>query len=68
MAKILVGIVCHRTPTGEFLPNPTPLYEEIPDEQIRPSGMTEIEERGCNELAKVFAEKFKQYIDGVKNI
>ncbi len=68
MAMVQVGVIALRTPDGNFLPA-TPLYKEIPDENInKETGMTHAEESAYSDLATMLAKKFKQYKDGCKNI
>ncbi|MPM90560.1 hypothetical protein SDC9_137681 [bioreactor metagenome] len=65
MARVQIGVMALRKPNGEFLPS-TPIYEDIPDTQIKPSKLTATEERQCDELTKMLVKKFKQYKDGIK--
>lgn len=65
MAFIQVGIIAYRKPNGEFLPA-KPIYEEIPDDQLTKSKTTKQDELACNEIAKLLAHKYKQYVDGCR--
>lgn len=65
MALKQVGTMALRGPDGKFLPS-VPLYADIPDKDIQPSGLTMCEEKNCDEILDMLADKFKQYIDGCK--
>ena len=55
MALVQVGMIALRTPSGEILPA-EPIYREIEEEQESPS-----EYLPLDELAEIFADKFKEY-------
>ena len=65
MALKQVGTMAMRNANGDFLPS-VPLYADIPDKYIEPSGLTKLEEKNCNEVIDMLAGKFKQYMDGCK--
>ena len=67
MAKLQVGQMFLRSPTGEFLSGATPIYKDVPDEQInKKTGMTKQEEKSYNQFANRMAHLFKEYIDAGK--
>ena len=53
---IQIGVTAARTPTGEFLPS-VPIFKEVTPE------IAAAEERTTADVAKIFAQKMKQYID-----
>lgn len=55
MALVQVGTMALRSPSGEFLPS-EPIYREIAEDQESQS-----EYLPLDELAEVFADKFKAY-------
>lgn len=61
---IQIGVAALRSPLGEFLPS-IPLYikEEDAVERNPTTGRTVQEDLVLTDVAKVFADKFKQYID-----
>ena len=63
MPFVQVGITALRAPDGTFLPS-TPIYAEVPE--VTREGLAPVEDKTVDDIAHVFAEKFKQYIDGVK--
>lgn len=63
MALIKVGTTALRGPDGNFLPS-VPLYADIPDKEIQPSGLTKTDEKACDIFLNLFSNKIKQYIDG----
>lgn len=65
MARIQVGVIAKRTPTGEFLSS-SPIYQEIPDEEINPSGLTSSEEKSCTNLASWLVKPFSEYINKLR--
>lgn len=65
MALKQVGTMALRGPDGKFLPS-VPLYADIPDKDIQPSGLTKLEEKNCDEIMDMLAGKFKQYMDGCR--
>ena len=62
MALVQVGIIALRAPDGTFLPA-TPIYRDLP---VNERGRTEQEEKATQEISKIFAQKFKEYIDGCR--
>ena len=64
---VQVGSFALRSPNGEFLPS-VPLYIQAKDagEVSERTGLTVAEEIALTNVGKVFADKFKQYTDGVK--
>lgn len=64
---IQVGTFALRSPSGEFLPS-VPLFIQAKDAgQVNErTGLTVAEEIALTEVGKVFADKFKQYAEGVK--
>jgi hypothetical protein len=63
MPFVQVGITALRAPDGTFLPS-TPIYAEVPE--VSPEGLTPTENDTIDDIAQIFAEKFKQYINGTK--
>lgn len=60
-ALVQVGVMGLRAPNGEFL-EAVPIYKELPGgEQAEPS-------KGEIDLAKLLAEKYKRYIDGLSSL
>lgn len=62
MALVKVGIIALRSPDGNFLPA-TPIYKELP---VNERGRTEQEEKATDEISKLLAGKFKEYMDGCR--
>jgi len=64
---VQIGVAALRSPSGEFLPS-IPLYIKEEDAgEINPdTGRTVQEDLALTDVAKVFADKFKQYADGNK--
>lgn len=62
MALVKVGIIALRSPDGKFLPA-TPIYKDLP---VNERGRTEQEEKATDEISKLLAGKFKEYIDGCR--
>lgn len=64
---IQIGVTALRSPSGDFLPS-IPLYikEEDAGEINKRTGRTVAEDLALTDVAKVFADKFKQYADGTK--
>ncbi len=64
---IQVGTFALRSPKGEFLPS-VPLFIKAEDAGgvNEKTGLTIAEEISLINVGKVFADKFKQYTDGVK--
>ncbi len=60
MALVQVGFMALRSPDGNFLPA-TPIYKELP---VNARGRTTREEKATDEISKILAAKFKEYIDG----
>lgn len=67
MALVKIGVTALRGPDGNFLPS-VPLYADIPDKEIQPSGMTKTEEKNMQDITSIFYEKFKTYIERCKDI
>ncbi len=65
MALVQIGIKALRAPSGEFLES-VPIFAEIPKERITPEGLTKTEDKTIDDISRIMAQKFKQYIDGVK--
>lgn len=65
---VQIGVTALRSPSGEFLPS-IPLYikEEDAGEINKHTGRTVAEDLALTDVAKVFADKFKQYAEGTKN-
>ena len=57
------GVTALRDPaTGEFLPS-LPLYVKVPAEEVdQQTGLAECEKDLCADIAGVFADKFKKYV------
>lgn len=62
MALVQVGIIALRSPDGDFLPA-TPIYKDLP---VNERGRTTREEKATEEISRLLAEKFKEYIDGCR--
>ena len=62
MALVQVGIIALRSPDGEFLPA-TPIYKDLP---VNERGRTVQEEKATEEISRLLAQKFKEYIDGCR--
>lgn len=62
MALVQVGIIALRSPDGDFLPA-TPIYKDLP---VNERGRTVQEEKATEEISRLLAEKFKEYIDGCR--
>lgn len=62
MALVQVGIIALRSPDGDFLPA-TPIYKDLP---VNERGRTAQEERATEEISRLLAQKFKEYIDGCR--
>lgn len=62
MAFVQIGITALRAPDGTFLPS-VPIYAEVP--KATDEGLAPVEDKTVGELSRIFAGKFKQYIDGV---
>lgn len=63
MPMVQVGVMALRSPDGQFLPS-TPIYKEVP--QVNERGNTPTGEKALVDVSKLFADKFKQYKNGVK--
>lgn len=66
--KILkeVGQVAFRAPGGEFLRS-QPIYITVEPEEVNPeTQMLPQEEKTYDDIAKILAEKFGQYVKGCK--
>lgn len=66
---IQIGVAALRSPKGDFLPA-VPLFIKAEDAgEINPStGRTVQEDLALNDVAKVFADKFKAYAEGCKRL
>lgn len=62
MALVQVGIIALRSPDGSFLPA-TPIYKDLP---VNERGRTAQEEKATEEISRMLAQKFKEYIDGCR--
>lgn len=64
---VQIGVTALRSPAGEFLPS-IPIYIKAEDagEINKSTGRPVEEELALTDVAKVFADKFKQYADGTK--
>lgn len=64
---IQIGVTALRSPSGDFLPS-VPIYIKAEDAgAINPTtGRTMQEDLALGDVAKVFADKFKQYADANK--
>ena len=62
MALVQVGIIALRSPDGDFLPA-TPIYKDL---AVNGRGRTTREEKATEEISRLLAEKFKEYIDGCR--
>lgn len=61
-----VGVMGLRGPKGEIVEN-QPIYIKISKKEIDPNtGTLPVEEQALDDVAKIFAEKFKQYVDGCR--
>lgn len=64
MPYVQIGVTALRAPDGTFLPS-TPIYAEVPE--VTREGLTPTESGMIDDIAKIFAKKYKQYMDGVKD-
>lgn len=65
-ALVEVGVMGLRAPDGTITEN-VKLFRIVSAESVNPqSGMTQGEEALCGDIGKVLAEKFAQYINGIK--
>ena len=64
---IQIGQAALRTPTGDFMPA-IPIYikEEHAGEINPHTGRTVAEDVALGDVAKIFAEKHRQYVEGCK--
>lgn len=64
---VQIGVAALRSPSGDFLPS-IPLYITAEDAgEINPStGRTVQEDLALTDVAKVFADNHKKYVDGCK--
>lgn len=61
---VKVGVTAMRGADGKFLPA-VDLYTKVDESEILPgTDMTKTTAAACDEIAMMFAEKMKQYIDG----
>lgn len=61
-----VGQIAYRGEDGQFFEK-RPIYVKITPEEVNPkTQMLPQEEKAFTDVAKLFAEKFKQYVDGCK--
>lgn len=61
---IQIGVTAMRAPDGSFLPS-VPLYAKVPVTDIDPqSGLYVGEEKALRDVGKVFADKFREYVNG----
>ena len=67
MPKIQVGEVIQRDLDGKFLPKTKrPIFHEIDDNEFCENETTKQDERACDDISKILADKFKQYKDGCR--
>lgn len=65
-ALVEVGVMGLRGPKGDFVEN-VKLYKIVSARTVNPqTGMTKEEESMCGDIAAVLAEKFGQYVQGVR--
>ena len=63
---VCIGSTALRAPDGTPYPS-VPMYVIVDESQVdKKTGLSEGENELNNDIAKVFAGKFKQYVDGVK--
>lgn len=63
---VCVGSTAMRAPDGTPYPS-VPMYVIVDESQVdKKTGLSEGETELNNDIAKVLAGKFKQYVDGVK--
>ena len=64
---VQVGVTAMRDPgTGEFLPA-RPLYIKVDEQEIdRSTGLSAGENVALQDVARIFADKFKQYHEGIQ--
>lgn len=62
-----VGVTALRAPDGSFLPS-VPLYIKVAAEDIAPDGRYIGEDRTLTDVADIFADKYRQYVEGTKQI
>ncbi len=65
MHSIKIGIMVTRAQDGNFLDS-KPIYAEVPE--LSAAGLTPIEEKTMNDLAKIFADKYSQCNSAENNI
>lgn len=60
-----IGITALRDEEGKFLPA-VPLFVQVPEAEITKSGQSTGEAELTDSISQILAEKFGQYIQGVK--
>lgn len=64
---VQIGVSALRSPSGDFLPSVPIFITEEDAGEINPhTGRTVAEDLALTDVAKVFADKFKQYAEGTK--
>lgn len=58
---VQIGVTALRSPDGSFLPS-VPLYVKVPAEDVSPGGEYIGSEPVLQDVAEVFADKYRQYI------
>jgi hypothetical protein len=62
---VQIGQTALRDPNGGFLPA-VPMYIKVPAEAVDENDLSEGEQQLVADISGLFAEKFKQYVDGIK--
>jgi len=60
MTKVTVGLMAHRSEAGAFLPA-RQITRKFPGEKLNRDGLTPQEDKALSELAKIFAEAFREH-------
>lgn len=65
---VCVGATAMRAPDGSFLPS-APLYVKVSESEVNSNtGLSKGEEELMTDIGGVLAQKFKQYVDGIKEL
>lgn len=62
---VQIGVTALRAPDGTFLPS-VPLYVKAAPEDVAPDGRYTGGDETLRGVAEIFADKYRQYIDGQK--
>lgn len=61
-----IGVTALRSPDGGYLPA-EPLYVKVPAKDVK-DGVYVGENATLQNVAEIFADKYKQYVEGVRNL